>query len=335
MKKIKVVQIGMGHDHATGALDSVLKNNHIFEVVGLGIPESEKTEFEDRIKKYPDLKVMNPEEALAIPGLDAVIIETEEVNLTKYALMAAEKGLHIHMDKPGGLELSEFEKLISTVKAKETVFHTGYMYRYNPAITEVLKKIDDGELGEIYSVEAHMSCEHSAKKRQWLERFPGGMLFFLGCHLIDLIYRIQGMPDEVIPLSCATGKSGVTAEDYGMVVYKYKNGISFAKTCAAEAGGFMRRQLVICGTKGTVELKPLEAFFEDGTLYTDKSETYEGNGWCAKGEKERTAPYDRYDLMMTTFAAMVRGEIENPRDYDYELELYKLVLESCGDLKEF
>ena len=92
----------------------------------------------------------------------------------------------------------------------------------------------------------------------------------------------------------------------------------------------MRRQLVVYGSKGTVEIKPLEAFHEDGSLYTEKSETYEGNGWCAKGEIERCAPYDRYDTMMKSFAAMVRGEKENPWDYDYELEVYKMVLRSCG-----
>ena len=34
--------------------------------------------------------------------------------------------------------------------------------------------------------------------------------------------------------------------------------------------------------------------------------------------------------MMASFAAMVRGEKENPYTLDYELALYKLVLECCG-----
>jgi hypothetical protein len=34
--------------------------------------------------------------------------------------------------------------------------------------------------------------------------------------------------------------------------------------------------------------------------------------------------------MMASFAAMVRGEKENPYAYDYELELYKMVLQCCG-----
>ena len=129
MKKIKIAQIGMGHDHATAPLNCFLKNSDVFEFVGLGLPESEKTDFADKIKNYPDVKIMTPEEVLEIPGLDAVAIETEEVNLTKYSTMAAEKGIAIHMDKPGGIELADFEKLIDTVKEKKTVLpYTGSVF---------------------------------------------------------------------------------------------------------------------------------------------------------------------------------------------------------------
>ena len=77
---------------------------------------------------------MTPEEILAIPDLDAVVIETSELNLAKYALMAAERGLAIQMDKPGGISGEEFDTLIDLVKQKNLVFHTGYMYRYNPEL---------------------------------------------------------------------------------------------------------------------------------------------------------------------------------------------------------
>lgn len=125
------------------------------------------------------------------------------------------------------------------------------MYRFNPLISEAIARAKSGELGEIYSVEAHMDCVHPPEKRQWLDRFPGGMMFYLGCHLIDLIYQIQGEPDEIISMNTSTEYKIDGAEDFGMAVLKYPHGVSFAKTCAAEPGGFMRRQLVICGTKGT------------------------------------------------------------------------------------
>ena len=34
---------------------------------------------------------------------------------------------------------------------------------------------------------------------------------------------------------------------------------------------------------------------------------------------------------MLSFAAMVRGEKENPYTYDYELDLYRLIFDACKD----
>lgn len=337
MKKIQIAQIGVGHDHALVVLDNVLKQNDLFEVVGFAVPECEKETFSDRIETYKKIiPLKSVDEILNDPEIQAVLIETEEVNLTKYALMAAEKGLHIHMDKPGGTDLALFQKLIDTAKKNGCVFHTGYMYRYNSNILSAMEKIKNGDLGEIYSVEAQMSCWHKKEKKQWLERFPGGMLFYLGCHLIDIIVRIQGIPDEIIPLSVSTGAEGTTAKDFGMAVLKYKNGVSFAKTTASECGGFNRRQVVIAGTKGTIEIKPLE-YIQNGDetlLYSDKKEV-SGFEWHAKGETKTTAPYDRYDAMMQAFSRYVHGEAKNPWDYDYELQLFKILLNACGEPVEY
>ena len=42
MRKIKIAQIGIGHDHAGVVLMSLRKQTDIFEVVGIHIPENEK-----------------------------------------------------------------------------------------------------------------------------------------------------------------------------------------------------------------------------------------------------------------------------------------------------
>ena len=334
MKKISVVQIGIGHDHACMVLDSMLKQSDVFDVKALGLPESENKEFAWKVERLNGrLPIITAEEALGMSGLDGVVIETEEVNLTKYATLAAKKGLAVHMDKPGGTDLAEFEKLIRIVKEKNLVFSTGYMYRHNAAINEAIEKVKSGELGEIYSVEAQMNCFHATEKRQWLSRFHGGMMFFLGCHLVDLILRIQGDPDEVIPMNTCTGIENVSAEDYGFAVFRYKNGISFAKTCAAEVGGFERRQLVICGEKGTIELRPLERFTDGGVKNITGIRSIpesEKRSWGYIAPFEFSEPFDRYDGMMKAFAEYVRGEKANPFDYDYELKLYRTVLRACG-----
>lgn len=330
MGKIKIAQIGTSaNSHGNDIFCCLKRNSDIFEIVGYHFPENEREKFSERMHDFDGYREMTLEEILNDPEIEAVTVETEEIYLTKYTQMVADSKKHMHMEKPGGVSLVDFEKLIETVKNNKTVFHTGYMYRYNPYVVELKEQIKNGELGDIISVEAQMNCIHPQKTRQWLENFPGGMMFFLGCHLVDLIYSIKGVPKRIIPLNKCSGVDGVTGEDFGMAVFEYDNGVSFAKTSAVEKGGFERRQLVVSGTKRTVELKPLEWFADGGTLITGKY-VRESDAWGDFTDRVDSKPYNRYDSMMQNFAKMVRGEKENPWNYDYELELYKIVLQACG-----
>jgi len=334
MRKIKIAQIGVNtNSHSNEIFGSIKSQNDIFDVVGYVLPENERERLPEKLKFYADCNELTLEEVLNNPEIEAVTIETDEVYLVKYALMAAKAGKHIHMEKPGGFSLTDFEELLNIMRQTKKVFHIGYMYRYNPCVIELLEKIQNGELGEIISVEAQMNCIHQTAVRKWLKTLPGGMMFFLGCHLVDLILQIKGQPKRIIPYNKCTGYEGTDSYDFGMAIFEYDNGVSFVKTTACEFGGFARRQLVVSGTKGTVELKPFEMFVDSGNQYTSKTE-YSSADWGNMGNKTDTKPYNRYHPMMRSFAEMVRGEKQNPYTLDYELELYKTVLKACGNNDE-
>ena len=39
MEKLKVVQIGIGHDHGTSGFNSILAQPEVFEVLGFAVPK--------------------------------------------------------------------------------------------------------------------------------------------------------------------------------------------------------------------------------------------------------------------------------------------------------
>ena len=332
MHKIKVAQIGTSlHSHGNNIFESMIRQSDLFDIVGYALPENEKEKFPERAKLFENYKELSVADILHNDEIEAVAIETEEEYLCKYAVLAAEHKKHIHMEKPGGQDLSEFEKLISLQKRNGKTFQTGYMYRYNPFVKDLLQRIRRGALGEIISVEAQMNCLHDERTREHLSRYRGGMMFFLGCHLIDLVLQICGIPDRIIPLNKSTGFSESGSTDFGMAVFEYKNGISFVKTCSLEPGGFSRRHLVVNGTKGSVEIRPLEIFTEvEDVLRSGKTEyTDLSAGWDYTGEYSESLRFYRYDEMMAEFARMINGEIVNPHTCDYELELYRTLLKCC------
>ncbi len=335
MNRVRIAQIGIGHAHAPSNFRSFVAQKDLFEVKGFCLCEGDEEKYAHQREIYDVVPRLSLETILNDPELDAVAIEAEEMYDTRYALMAAERGFHIFMDKPGGISQRDFEKLVSVIKKKKLAFHLGYMYRENPAWLEALEMVRSGALGEIYSVEAHMDCYNTLELRQWLTNFPGGQLYFLGCHLIDLILTIQGVPDRIIPLSVPTGLEGAQGEDFGMAVFQYPHGVSFVKTCAREPGGFMRRQLVICGSRGTVEIRPLEIYVPpvgrcDQMTRIRTTWADDPAGWTAQGKEKELGPFNRYDGMTAAFAREVRGESVNPYSCDYEVMLHRILLEACG-----
>jgi len=336
MKQIRIAQIGVNrYSHAPEIFHTMKIHPELFDLVGYALVENERETCMNKMKYFEGYPELTLNEILNDPTIEAVAIETDEIHLTKYAQMAADAGKHIHMEKPGSQNLSDFERLIDTVKKNGKVFHIGYMYRYNPFISNAIARAKAGEFGTVYSVEAHMSRLDPKTTREWFGSFRGGMMFYLGCHLIDLVLQIQGMPTNIIPLNTATGIDGVNTEDLGFAVLQYEHGISVVRMGGTEIGGSKRRQLVICGSKGTLEIKPLEVGvpkekYGNFMMYTKQTEYALNSDGKALATSTDSEIFQRYETMLEAFAAMVRGEKENPYTCDYELQLFKVILKCCG-----
>lgn len=332
MQKIKVVQIGVGHDHAYAVVQTLAKRSDVFDYVGYVVVDGEESVYEQRKDLYRNVERLTLEQAFAIDGLQGAFIETEDYNLTKYAYMAAQHGLAIQMDKPGGQDADAFNQLVDYCQKNNIVFHTGYMYRYNPAVQYALSQIKQGEFGKVYYVEAQMNSLQTKEKREWLKTYKGGMMNFLGCHLVDLLLQIQGVPKKIIPYNRSSGQNGVRVEDCAFAIFEYENGVSFIKSTAIEEGGFMRRNLIICSERSTIEIGPIEAFTNDGLMLTDMYITDEEKGktWTYRPEKQTFGPFDRYEAMYLEFADIVLGKIQNPYSYEYEKLVHETLLRACG-----
>ena len=332
MSKIRVVQIGTKHDHAADATLTLKELSEHFSLLGVVEENDEyrKTAMENA--DYNNIPFITYNEAISLKP-DAFIIETAERDLVPNAVKVLKYGYPVYMDKPGSEDKESFNEMCALAKSKNLTLFLGYMYSYNPAVMYAKKLVKEGKLGDIISVEAQMNCSYAnPEKRRWLGNFKGGMMFFLGCHLIDLVASIQGFPNEVIPLNSKTGIEGIDSLDYGFCAYRYDRGISFVKTNATECNGFNRRQLVITGSKGTIEIKPLEVTVGEGRL-VKKTYACETVGidekWEDNSRQIEFPPAGRYELMFSQFAGVLRGEIENPYSYEYERKLHDLIIDSC------
>lgn len=331
MSRIKIAQVGTWHDHALPTYNSIKDLGELYELVGLAEPSGEMSpSFKN------ETNIVTVENLLAMDDLQAVAIECEEEKSTYYAKLFAERGVAVHLDKPGTQDPKAFAELIQVARQGNVPLQMGYMYRYNPLIVKCMDDIKQGRLGKIFSIEAQMSVCHPLEKRRWLGKYKGGMMYFLGCHLVDLILQIQGTPNEIIPLNTSTESELVDgAEDFGCAIFKYDCGSSFIKVCANETNGYERRQFVVSGTEGTFEIKPFETIMSQNNkaeLVSKAHITYKPDVtdiWSDNSTEVISAGYNRYNPMMTDFAAFIRREKENPYTYDYELKLFNTLMKCC------
>ena len=328
MKKIKIAQLGIGHNHGEAKMQAFRKFPELFEVVGVCEPDPVWREKRGKLPGYQGLPFLTEEELFSIPGLEAISVEADVKDLDAAALKCLERGYHIHLDKPGGENFREFEHLMLLAKEKNLVVQMGYMYRYNPAVLYAMKLVREGKLGKIFEIDTQMSTCHPLEYRQWLTTFACGDMYIFGCHLLDLIFEAKGTGyEKITPYLRRTKPEEANFADNALAVVEYPDAICTVRTTSVEVNGYGRRQLVICGTEGTVEIKPLEGPTTLSVSYIkDQPATYKD----CKQFVEVPEMKGRYDAMVQDFAAYIRGEKQNPFDHDYEIALQKATLEACG-----
>lgn len=325
MNRIKIGQIGIGHNHAGAKLAAVRKFPELFEIVGFA--EENELWVEKRGQSYADLPRLSVEEVIA--RSDAVLVESDVWNLTSYAKRCVDAGKHIHMDKPASGTLEEWKAVLDTAKNKNLVVQLGYMYRYNPAVIRTLELVKNGALGEIYSINAEMSTFHAVGYKKWLTNFNGGIMYILGSHLVDLIVYMLGEPEKVTSFIKHTQLDGVDFEDNNLAVLEYDKALARVYVSSVEVNGWGRRQLVVSGSRGTVDIMPIEN--ECHMTYSDTEIAVHPYQDHKRIEDVKDIPPDcRYDEMMQDFYAYIMGDKQNPFTYEHDYKVQKVIDQIVG-----
>ena len=319
---IKIGQIGIGHNHGEAKMLAVRKFPELFEVVGYAEENEDWIKKRGGFKGYYGLKRLSVDEV--IEKSDAVLVESDVWDLTKYAKKCIDAGKHIHMDKPASGTLEEYKALLDTAKTKNLIVQLGYMYRYNPAVIKCLEYIKNGDLGEIYSINAEMSTYHTVDYKRWLTNFDGGIMYILGSHLVDLIVYILGEPDKITSFLKHTKLDNVDFEDNNLAVLEYEKALARVFVSSVEVNGWGRRQLVVSGSKGTVNIMPIEN--KCTMTYADLNISTMPYEDMKQSINIKDIPKDcRYDDMMRNFYAYIQGTKKNPFSYEHEYLVQKVL----------
>ena len=329
-ERIKIGQIGIGHNHSEGKMSAVLKFPELYDVIGYSEDNPDWVEARGQMPCYRDLPRLSEDEIIA--RSDAVIVETDVWNLTKTSQKCIDAGKHIHMDKPASGTLEEYKHLLDTAKEKNLVVQLGYMYRYNPAVKKCFELIREGKLGEIFSINAEMSTYHTPVYKNWLTNFGGGIMYILGSHFVDLIVYLLGKPEKVTPFLKHTLLDGIDFPDNNLAVLEYEKALARIFISSVEVNGWGRRQFMVSGSKGTVNIVPME-----NTVRMTYSDTTMTPTPYADFKEEIPVsdipPSCRYDEMMQDFYDYVMGTKENPFTYEHDYAVQEVLADIVGGIR--
>ena len=335
MKKIKVAQIGVLHEHAPGKMYTLRKLPEVFDLVGVvdDRPFSTTPNFgADLERPYEGVKRLTLDEVLSDPELEAVTVEVPNNELVPMAMRCAERGLAIHMDKPAGEDLELYRKLLDLCKAKHLPFQMGFMFRGNPAFQFVRRAIRNRWIGDVCEMELDMNhCYGGEAYQEYLACFSGGIMFNLGCHLVDFVVSAIGRPSKVTPFLQNASGDAAKVRNNCLAVLEYPNTAVTLRACSRCGGtNTFDRRLRVVGTKGSIFFSPVERF--DGkSVEIELALAEDAAGFPAGRHTLRTPPQnDRYADQLLEWARVIRGEIESPYPYEHDYLVHEVTLAAAG-----
>ena len=203
-------------------------------------------------------------------GIDYAMVAAPTAFHEELALALAEAGVHAMIEKPLAVDTPAAQRITAAFASRGLVGAVGHIERYNPALQQLRKKLDDGDLGEVYQIITRRQGPFPARIADV------GVVKDLATHDIDLTAWVARSPFATISARTAH-KSGRAHEDLVAAIGELRNGI-ITNHLVNWLTPFKERLTMVTGERGTLVADTLTA---DLTYYANASVATEGDSVAA------------------------------------------------------
>jgi UDP-N-acetylglucosamine 3-dehydrogenase len=237
------------------------------------------------------------------PDFAVVAVPTEEHLPAVRELAAA--GIHVLVEKPLAASAEEARELIGVVRDAGLHGAVGHVERCNPALVELRRRVQDGQLGDVFLVATERVGPFPDRVRDV------GVVKDLATHDLDLVRWLGGAPVERVAAQ-TQHRMGRDHEDLVLVTGRLENQRAFNCVVDWLSPTKVRRTRVL-GEGGMLVADTLTAdltFYANAMVPTGWMQSLRG---VAEGDMTRYALERREPLALEleAFAALVRGEGEH------------------------
>lgn len=186
------------------------------------------------------------------------------------AMDALEAGCHVLVEKPIAATLDEVQEIIARAAKLGRVLTVGHIERFNPAVIEMKRRIDAGQLGQIFII-------HARRQSPFPKRILDvGVASDLATHELDMMRYLTGT--EVAHLSAEVSQVlHPTHEDIVFGLLRFENGV-LGILDVNWVTPTKIREISVTGERGMFVVNYLsqELFFHTNSAAPD---SYDGDKW--------------------------------------------------------
>ncbi|MEM2314588.1 MAG: Gfo/Idh/MocA family oxidoreductase, partial [Candidatus Bathyarchaeia archaeon] len=268
-RKYRLGVAGLVHDHVWGLLNQ-FKNTEKVDVVAaadLNPPLLERVKDLYGVNKtYTDFSEM-----LEKNNLDLILLCMENSRHADVVEAAAEKGVHVIMEKPMSANLEQAERIVKAAEKHRIKVMVNYPTTWSPAIQQAYKMVKEGRIGEIFHI--RFRGAHAGPKEigcspyfyTWLynkELNGAGALMDYCCYGVNLsLWFLGRMPQSVVGVMGTLARTYLEVDDNAVIIMDFKNAFGIAEACWSQVGSYPIHGPIINGVDGSLAVE------EDGKLH--------------------------------------------------------------------
>lgn len=218
------------------------------EIVALCDLETERTEaFNEKHAGGRAKEFTSFAEMYEVSRLDVVYICVPPFAHSNEVDLAAERGIHVFIEKPIALSMEIANQMVAAVEKHGVKSQVGFMFRFGEAVEAVKSMIDSGEAGQAGLMIGKYACNHLHAPWWRVKAKSGGQIVEQITHTFDIVRYFLGEPVSVFSHMDNVFHKDVedyTVEDISATV------ITFASGAVAS----------VTGTNGAIPGKWLSAY---------------------------------------------------------------------------
>ena len=195
MSKLRIGIIGTG-GIARVHLNCYKNIEEVEVVAGCDIVPGKAEEF-FKVNDMPNAKAFNSkEEMFDKVKLDAVSVCTYNTTHAECVIFALEQGMHVLLEKPMSVGLSETLDMIRAEKKSGKILTVGFQPRYDVNSQKVKEIIKSGALGKVYYVQTGGGRRRGMPGGTFIDKSKAGVgcLADIGCYALDFALNSIGYP---------------------------------------------------------------------------------------------------------------------------------------------